>query len=253
MNNGYNGYQNSPSGGFGRNRNGGYSGFSGTGYEDGLAAYSRKTFLWMFAGLAITFAISMFMAYANGGYYAYALVYSGIYYVMAIAEVVLVFVLGLRINKLSPTAATGIFLAYSTVNGFTVAPILFCYNLTSVIWVFAVCAGIFGALALYGYTTKRDLTKLGTICFIALIGILIYSIIAIFVQVPAMQIIVSVIAIVVFMGFTLYDTQKIKRYYEMCQGDELMLKKTAIISALQLYLDFINMFLYILRLFGNSR
>lgn len=227
---------------------------TGMDYETGLAVYSRKTFLWMFIGLAITFGISFIMA-SNGGIFAqrFVLFNFPVYIALCIIELILVMVLAAKIDKLPPVACTIIFLAYSVLNGFTIAPALVAYEFDSVIYVFAVCAGIFGALAAYGYLTKRNLAKLGPICIIGLIGILIFSIIGIFINMDYIQMIISIVAIIVFMGFTIYDVQKIKRFYEVYQGDDAMIKKTAIYSALQLYLDFINMFLYLLRLFGNSR
>ncbi len=224
----------------------------GLDYEQGLAAYTRKTFLWMFIGLAITFGISMIMA-ADGGRMAIRLVLFNpiLYFGMVIAELILVMILGAAIRKFPPAVCTGVFLGYAALNGVTIAPALITYELGSVIAVFAVCAGIFGAMAVYGYITKRNLAKLGVICTFGLIGILVFSLIGIFIRLETLEILISVVAIVVFMGFTAYDTKKIKDFYNDYQGNEVMLKKTAIMSALQLYLDFINMFLYLLRLFGK--
>lgn len=227
---------------------------TGWDYEQGLATYTRKTFLWMFIGLAITFGVSMIMA-ANGGIFAIRLVLFNpvLYYGLAIVELILVVVLGMAINKMPPAVCTGVFLAYAALNGITIAPALIFYEFGSVIAVFAVCAGIFGAMALYGYVTKRNLAKLGVICTFGLIGVLVFSLIGFFIHLETIEILISVVAIVVFMGFTAYDTKKIKEFYAQYQGNEVMIKKTAIMSALQLYLDFINMFLYLLRLFGKSR
>ncbi|MGN0537668.1 MAG: Bax inhibitor-1/YccA family protein [Acutalibacteraceae bacterium] len=227
---------------------------TGWDYEQGLAAYTRKTFLWMFIGLAITFGVSMIMA-ANGGVFAMRLVLFNpvLYFGLALVELILVFILSRAIHKMPPAVCTGVFLAYSAINGITIAPALICYELGSVIAVFAVCAGIFGAMAVYGYVTKRSLAKLGVICTFGLIGILIFSLIGIFIHLETMEILISVIAVIVFMGFTAYDTKKIKELYAQYQGDEVMIKRTAIMSALQLYLDFINMFLYLLRLFGKAK
>lgn len=254
MNNNYGNYggyqQNYP------NPQNNYNNMTQTGwdYEQGLAAYTRKTFLWMFIGLAITFGVSMIMA-ANGGVFAMRLVLfnRGLYFGLAIIELILVIVLGFAIHKLPPAVCTAVFLAYAVVNGITISPALICYELGSVIAVFAVCAGIFGAMAVYGYVTKRSLAKLGVICTFGLIGILLFSIIGFFIHLQTVEILISVIAIAVFMGFTAYDTKKIKEFYNVYQGNDVMIKKTAIMSALQLYLDFINMFLRLLMLFGKAK
>lgn len=253
MNSNYGNYQNQNY----PNPQDGYNSYTQTGwdYEQGLAAYTRKTFLWMFIGLAITFGVSMIMA-SNGGIYAMRLVYFNfpLYIGLSIAELILVVVLGMAIHKLPPAACTGVFLGYAVLNGITISPALICYEMSSVIAVFAVCAVIFGAMALYGYVTKRNLARLGVICTFGLIGILIFSCIGFFfLHFEAVNILISVVAIAVFMGFTAYDTKKIKEFYSVYQGNEVMIKKTAIMSALQLYLDFINMFLYLLRLFGKVR
>ena len=174
------------------------------------------------------------------------------YYILAGIELVLVFALGLFVTKLPPAAALGIFFLYSAVNGLTIAPILLMYELGTVIAALGVTGGIFGAMSLYGMLTKRDLSGLGPVLFFGLIGLLIYSVIAMLFHMPMSDLLISLGGIALFIGFTAFDTQKIKAYYQGLQGDEVMLKKGAIVSALQLYLDFINLFLYVLRLFASK-
>lgn len=223
---------------------------SGTG---SLEAYSRKVFAWMFAGLSITFLIG-FAAMLNP-VATLTLIgrFSGIFFGLLIAEVVAVFILGFFVAKLPPTACKVLFIAYSIINGITIAPTLLYFEIGTVFFVFAVTAGIFGAMTIYGMVTKRDLTKLGTILLFGLLGLIIFSIIAIFVNIPMLETLICLAGIAIFIGFTAYDTQKIKSYYYSYQGNTAVLEKTAVIAALNLYLDFINLFLYILRLLNNSR
>ena len=220
---------------------------------DGLAEYSRRVFSWMFLGLGITFIIGFIMLMNEMNVIFFLVENIGLYYIAALIEVVAVFILGFFIGKLSPTVCKGIFIAYSVLNGFTITPALIVYGAESAFYAFAATAVIFGAMTLYGMATKRDLTKLGPVLTIGLLGLLVYSIFAMIFQMPMSDFIISVIGIVIFVGFTAYDTQKIKRYYVSFSGDQVSLQKTAIIAALDLYLDFINLFLYILRLFARNR
>ncbi len=221
--------------------------------SNGLADYTRRVFGWMFIGLAITFAIGFYIMLNQDVAVKFLAKNIGAYYVVALIEVVMVFILGFFVRKLSPVVCKVIFLFYSVLNGITIAPALIACGYTSAFYAFAATSLIFGAMSLYGMATKKDLTKLGPILFIGLIGLIIYSVIAMLFHMPMSDLIISIIGIVIFVGFTAYDTQKIKRYYSGFSGDQVSLQKTAIIVALDLYLDFINLFLYILRLFARSR
>ncbi len=223
-------------------------------YAQGMAEYSRKVFAWMFLGLGITFIIG-FTLTLNAPVVIYFMAKNiSVYYILALVEVVLVFVLGFFVRKLSPTVCKVIFLLYAVVNGFTITPALIVYGVSNAIYAFGVTAGIFGAMTIYGMVTKKDLSKLGPVLFMGLLGLIIYSFFAMLFRMPMSDLITSIIGIVIFVGFTAYDTQKIKRYYSSFSGDQITLQKTAVIAALDLYLDFINLFLYILRLFArNSR
>ncbi|MGN1456397.1 MAG: Bax inhibitor-1/YccA family protein [Acutalibacteraceae bacterium] len=219
---------------------------------NGLAEYSKRVFSWMFLGLGITFIIGFVMLMNADKVIFFLAENIALYYIAALVEVVAVFILGFFVSKLSPTACKVIFLLYSVVNGFTITPALIVYGAESAFYAFAATALIFGGMTLYGMVTKKDLTKLGPVLFIGLIGLLIYSVIAMIFRMPMSDLLISIIGIVIFVGFTAYDTQKIKRYYASFSGDEVSLQKTAIIAALDLYLDFINLFLYILRLFARN-
>ncbi len=228
--------------------------YNGT-FETGisLSDFTRNVYLRMFIGLIITFGIGL-IAVLNpekviniiGDNFAAFLVICGI-------EVILVFILGFFIQKMSPVVATAIFYVYSVINGITIAPLLIFYELSTVFWALAVTAGIFGLMSFVGFVTKIDLSKLGPILIFGLIGLIIFSVIAMLFAIPMSDLIICIFGIILFMGFTMYDTKKIKALYNAAAGDPERQKKTTIIAALQLYLDFINLFLYLLRLFARNR
>ena len=207
----------------------------------------RKVFLWMFLGLLITFGTGYFVATNENMIYNIAS--TGMWIALSIIELVLVIVLSSRITKMNPTTAKFIFAIYSFVTGLTFSSIFIVYQLSSIIYVFLITAIIFGLLSLFGYTTKLDLTKLSTYLLVGLIGILICSLINIFVGNSTLDIIISIFSVIVFLGFTAYDVQKIKRLSNYYENED----SVAIIGALELYLDFINIFLDLIRIFGNNR
>lgn len=219
---------------------------------NGLAEYTKRVFGWMFLGLAITFAIGFGIMLNQDIAIEFLARNISAYYVAALIEVVMVFILGFFVSKLPPVACKAIFICYSVLNGVTIAPALIVYGVSSAFYAFAATSLIFGAMSLYGMVTKRDLTKLGPVLLIGLLGLLVYSVIAMLFHMPMSDLIISIVGIVIFIGFTAFDTQKIKRYYSEFNGDQVSLQKTAIIAALDLYLDFINLFLYILRLFARN-
>ncbi|MDR2865725.1 MAG: Bax inhibitor-1/YccA family protein [Spirochaetaceae bacterium] len=173
------------------------------------------------------------------------------YIALIIAEFAVVFFLALRINKMSKTAAMLAFFAYATLNGVTLSAIFLVYSLPSIATAFFISAGMFGGMSVFGLITKKDLTKIGSICGMLLWGVIIASLVNMFLKSPGFSWVVSLIAVVVFTGLTAYDTQKLKNM--QISGDGDMYAKASIFGALQLYLDFINMFLALLRLFGRSR
>ncbi len=217
-----------------------------------LSDFTRSVFLKMFIGLAITFGIGIFAVLNPDKVIDLIGDNIGIFLILCGVEVILVFILGLCIRKLSPAAAAVIFFVYSVINGVTIAPVLVVYEMGTVFWAIAVTAGIFGIMTFVGFVTKIDLSKLGPILLFGLIGLIIFSVIALIFAIPMSDLIISVIGIVLFMGFTMYDTKKIKEYYRAAGNDPQAQKKSSIIAALQLYLDFINLFLYILRLFARN-
>lgn len=205
-----------------------------------------KTFLWMCIGLLITFATGLFV---TNNEVMYENIYRGVWYIIfSIVEIVLVIFLSLRVMKMRPTTAKCVFLLYSVVSGLTFSSIFIYYDLSSILFIFLVSAGLFALLALIGYTTKADLTKLGTYFLFGLLGVIIVSLVNIFIGNTMLELIISVVCIILFIGVTMYDIQKIK----MLSNSGLPEENLAIYGALDLYLDFINLFIHILSIFGKS-
>jgi len=211
-------------------------------------ALIRQVYAWMGAGLAIT----AFMALVTLSTPALLNALLGnrlLFYGLMIGELALVFTLSGAINKLSAATATLIFIAYSALNGVTLSVVALVYTASSITSTFVVTAGMFGAMSVYGSMTKRDLTSWGSFLFMGLIGVVIASVVNIFVGSSAVSWVISAIGVIVFTGLTAYDTYKIKEMAAM--GSEG--RKPAILGALTLYLDFINLFLMLLRFTGNRR
>ena len=205
-----------------------------------------KIFFWMFIGLAITFGIGYYVSLNENMLYN---VFYKYYIFLIIAELVVVIWLSARIRKMNPTTAKLLFCAYSFLTGLTFSSIFVVYKMTSIGMVFGISALIFLVFALIGYYTKLDLTKIGTYLFMALFGIIICSIINIFVGSETFDLTLTVICLIIFIIYVAYDIHIIKRnLYTFSEEDNL-----AIFGALQLYLDFINIFLRLLQLFGRSR
>jgi len=205
-----------------------------------------KIFFWMFIGLAITFGVGYYVALNENMLYN---VFSSYYIFLIIAEIVVVIWLSARIRKMSPTTAKILFCLYSFITGLTFSSIFVVYRMTSIISVFGITALIFLIFALIGHFTKIDLSKLSVYLFMALIGIIICSIINMFVGSETFDLGITIVALIVFIIYVAYDIQLIKRnLYQISEEDNL-----AIYGALELYLDFINIFLRLLQLFGKSR
>lgn len=208
----------------------------------------RQVYAWMGAGLALT----AFMALTTLSSPALLNAVLGnrlVFYGLMIGELALVFTLSGAINRLSAGAATLIFVAYSALNGITLSVVALAYTANSITSTFVITAGMFGAMSIYGYLTKSDLTSWGSFLFMGLIGVVIASVVNIFVGSSAVSWVISGIGVLVFTGLTAYDTWKIKAM--SAQGAEG--RKPAILGALTLYLDFINLFLMLLRFTGNRR
>ena len=215
-------------------------------------ALMRKVYLWMTLALVITGFTAWGVA-SNPGL-IYSIVTNRIlFWGLVIAELALVWIISGAINRLSLTTATLLFVLYSIINGTTLSVIFLAYTLTSIANVFFITAGTFAVMAFIGYTTKTDLTSLGKILFMALIGLILATIVNIFMGSSMLNMIVSYAGVVIFVGLTAYDSQKIKNMLYEADNMDDNAQKIALLGSLTLYLDFINLFLYLLRIFGNNR
>ena len=209
-----------------------------------------RSFLWMFGGLLAT-TVAAFATLSSPAF-LYAIVTNSIlYWGLLLAELGLVMYFSVRIAKLSYQSALAIFFVYSLLNGVTLSIIFLAYTESSLVNAFAVAAGTFGFMGFYGYTSKKDLTTVGNLGLMALVGIIIASVVNFFLRSTMLELIVSYIGVLTFMGLTAYDTQKLKRMAATAAGDDT--NKLAVAGALTLYLDFINLFLFVLRLMGRRR
>ena len=218
-----------------------------------IGQYTAKTFLWMVLGLMITFGVAIACWITDATYYA--LIYiPGVYLIPLVITLILSVTMVRRIERMSVGSAKAIFIAFSALFGFTISIYLYIFEFTSVIFVFLATAVYFGALAAYGYLTKRDLSGFGPILFSGLIFLIVFGFISLFIPAfTVMDQMVCLLGIAIFLGYTAYDTQKIRAYYNYYAGYPDMLTKASIFSALQLYLDFVNLFLYLLRFLGSRR
>ena len=220
--------------------------------QEASTIFLAKVFNWMAIGLGVTGVVAY--ATASTGL-AQMLMASPLFFVLILGELGLVFYLSARIDKMEASTATSLFVGYSVLNGLTLSMIFLAYTSSSIAGTFFITAGMFGAMAIYGLVTKRDLSGLGSFMFMGLIGIIIASVVNIFLQSSGLYWVISMIGVMVFTGLAAYDVQKIKRMGEegiMTQG-ESAIRKGSIMGALALYLDFINLFLMLLRFFGGSR
>jgi FtsH-binding integral membrane protein len=223
--------------------------------------FLAKVFNWMAIGLGLTGLIAFLTINSQTALQMLFTVQDGyakpnmLLYGLLIGELGLVFYLSARIQKISAQAATGIFLGYSALNGVTLSTILLYYTASSVAATFFVTAGMFGAMAVYGFVTKKDLSSWGSFLFMGLIGIIIAMVVNIFLASPMISWVISGIGVIIFTGLTAYDVQQITRMGEqgIMDGGEAAIRKGAIMGALKLYLDFINLFLMLLRFMGDRR
>jgi hypothetical protein len=231
--------------------------------DEGLRAYMLKVYNYMASGILITGFISLILfklsviTTADGSIAGLtslgnALYNSALMWVVMLAPLGVVFYMSFGIRKMSAAKAQGTFWVFAALMGASLSSIFLIYTGASITRVFFITSGTFGAMSIYGYTTKKDLTKLGSFLMMGLFGIIIASIVNIFMKSTMMYYVISIIGVLVFVGLTAYDTQKIKNMYLVSDSGEIMGKK-AVMGALTLYLDFINLFIMLLRLFGQRR
>jgi len=221
-----------------------------TGSQVQINTFIQSVYNWMAAGLGITGFIAF--AVANSSLKYVFLSNPFLLFVLVIAEVGIVFYLSARVDRMSASKATGLFVLYSALNGATLSSIFIVYTFESIASTFFICAGTFVACSIFGMVTKKDLTSWGNFFIMGLIGVFIASIVNIFLRSSAMAMIISYLGVLVFVGLTAYDTQKLKMMaLTQPEGlDAAVLRKGSIIGALTLYLDFINMFIFMLQIFG---
>jgi uncharacterized protein len=232
---------------------------AGVAVDEGLRSYMLGVYNYMAAGIALTGVVAYITNQLAGGSLetltplGQALYFSPLKWVVMLAPLGFVLFLSFRLQQMSVAAAQIAFWSFAAVMGISLSWIFLAFTGQSITQVFFVTAASFGALSLWGYTTKRDISGWGSFLFMGLIGIILASLVNFFLQSSGLQFAISVIGVLVFAGLTAYDTQRIKDGYLMIRHDATMVAKSAIMGALNLYLDFINMFIMLLQLFGSSR
>ena len=232
-------------------------------WDEGLRAYMLKVYNYMATGVLLTGIIALISfklsavtdstgAIVSLTSFGNTIFFSGWKWLVMLALLGIIFYMSFGINKMSSSKAQTVFWVFAALMGLSLSWILMVYTSTSIARVFFITSATFGAMSLYGYTTKRDLTKLGSFLFMGLIGIIIASLVNMFLQSSMMYFVISILGVLIFVGLTAYDTQKIKNMYSASDTIEISGKK-AIMGALTLYLDFINLFIMLLRLFGQRR
>ena len=216
--------------------------------------FIRSVYNWMAIGLALTGFVAL---YVSSSETMLRLIFGNplIFFVLILAELGLVFSIAGMVNRMSAGTATSLFVLYSALNGVTLSFIFLAYTRSSIVSTFFICAGTFIGCSIYGWTTKKDLTSWGGFLMMGLIGIIIASLVNMFIRSSGMSMIISYIGVIVFVGLTAYDTQKLKNMAltQPADLDGAVIRKGAILGALSLYLDFINLFLMLLRIFGTGR
>ncbi len=231
--------------------------------DEGLRSYMLKVYNYMAYGILITGIISLLFfklsvnTDASGAIVSLTsigntLFFSGFKWIVMLAPLGVVFYMSFGINKMSASKAQITFWIFAALMGLSLSSIFLLYTGTSITRVFLITSATFGAMSIYGYTTKRDLTKFGSFLMMGLIGIILASLVNIFMKSTMMHFVISILGVLIFVGLTAYDTQKIKNMYQSSDTGELIGKK-AVMGALTLYLDFINLFIMLLRLFGQRR
>jgi FtsH-binding integral membrane protein len=222
-----------------------------TGERSTVAGFFNIVYAWMCAGLALTAVVAWLVSTRED---IQRLVFNlPVLIGLFIAQIALVFTISAAVNKLSAGAATALFMLYSALMGVTLTGVFLMYTRASLASTFFITAGTFGATSVYGMVTKRDLTRIGSLLFMALIGLIIASVVNIFLRSPAIYWIITYAGVLIFVGLTAYDTQRLRVIAEQTAHDSRMAARYAVNGALMLYLDFINLFLLLLRILGDRR
>jgi uncharacterized protein len=218
--------------------------------DEGLRSYMLRVYNYMASGLALTGIVAYLVAQSPAA--MHAIFGTPLFWLVVFAPLILVFILSARIARMQASTAQALFWVYAALMGVSLASIFVVYTGTSIARVFFISAGAFAGLSLYGYTTRRDLSGMASFLMVGLIGVVLASLVNLFLHSTGLQFAVSVIGVLVFAGLTAYDTQAIKELYFAGDEGDVATKKS-VIGALRLYLDFLNLFLLLLQLFGNQR
>ncbi len=234
--------------------------------DEGLRAYMMRVYNYMGIGLVLTgvvayafYTMAVVTSPETGAIIGFtplgkAIYFSWLRWLIAFSPLIIVFLFAARINQMSTATAQAVFWAFAALMGLSLSSIFVIYTGTSITRIFFITAATFGAVSLYGYTTKRDLTGMGSFLMMGVIGLVIASVVNAFLHSTGLQFAVSVLAVLIFTALTAYDTQKLKdNYYTYASGGEETLGRSAVMGALSLYLDFINIFIALLQLFGDRR
>ena len=214
-----------------------------------VARFFNSVYAWMAAGLGITAVVGMWVS-SRPDVIQYVFS-TGIWIFLIIAELALVFTVSAAIRRISATTATALFLLYAALNGLTLSVIFLAYTHAVIASAFIVTAGMFAAMSLYGFITRRDLTSMGAFLFMGLIGIILASVVSIFWHNTILTVLINYIGVFIFLGLTAYDTQKLKEMALATQGNAALAARLSISGALALYLDFLNLFLFMVRILGD--
>jgi FtsH-binding integral membrane protein len=220
--------------------------------QSDVRGFVTRVYAWMFIALAVT-GLTALLTVSTPAIRVALLNSEALYIGLLLAEIVLVIALTAAVNRMAPTVATGVFLFYSVLNGVTLSLIVLVYTAESISVTFFITAGTFGLMSVYGFVTKRDLTSIGNLLIMGLIGFLLASVVNLFLRSTPLYWVLTYAGILIFVGLTAYDAQRIKQMAETVDEHSDQGKRAAIIGALRLYLDFINLFLLLLRLFGRRK
>jgi FtsH-binding integral membrane protein len=215
-----------------------------------LARFFNAVYAWMAAGLGVTAAVAYWVS--SQPQLMRSMLSGGMLIVLIIVQLALVWTVASAIQRIGPTAATVLFLIYAALNGLTLSVLLLVYAHALIASAFIITAAMFGAMSVYGFVTKRDLTSLGAFLFMGLIGIIIASIVSIFWHPTILTVLINYLGAFIFIGLTAYDTQRLKAMAYQTQNDPRLAARLSVTGALMLYLDFLNLFLFILRILGNN-
>jgi hypothetical protein len=216
-----------------------------------IATFFNAVYAWMCAGLALTGAVAFWVS-SQPELMAHV-IHGPLFIICIVAELALVFTVAAAVRRISAGVATALFMLYAALNGLTLSVVFLAYTHAVLSGAFIITAGMFGAMSLYGHVTRRDLTGLGSLLFMGLIGVVLASVVSIFWHNSMLSTIINYVGVFVFVGLTAYDTQKLRQYAVATQGNAAAAARLSVNGALMLYLDFINLFLFLVRILSDRR